>query len=90
LNPQGVELPLTKLEYALLTAFVAAPGRLLNREHLIGATRLSEDVSDRAVDVQVCRLRRKLKFDPNTPSIIKTERGDGYRFDSAVQQVAFR
>ena len=90
LNPQGVELPLTKLEYALLTAFVAAPGRVLNREHLISATRLRDDVFDRAVDVQVCRLRRKLEFDPNTPSIIKTERGGGYRFDSAVQQVAFR
>jgi DNA-binding response OmpR family regulator len=90
LNPQGVELPLTKLEYALLTAFVAAPRRVLNREHLISATRLSDNVFDRAVDVQVCRLRRKLEFDPNTPSIIKTERGGGYRFDTAVQQVAFR
>lgn len=90
LDPQGVELPLTKLEYALLTAFVAAPGRVLNREYLISATRLSDDVFDRAVDVQVCRLRRKLEFDPNTPSIIKTARGGGYRFDSAVQQVAFK
>jgi two-component system, OmpR family, response regulator len=44
------------------------------------ATRLHEDIFDRSVDVQVLRLRRKLKADPKAPRVIKTERGVGYAF----------
>jgi DNA-binding response OmpR family regulator len=84
-NPQGTHVPLTKGEYALLVAFVSAPGRPLTREHLLQATHVHEDVFDRSIDVQVLRLRRKLGTDPSAPGAIQTERGVGYRFGLAVE-----
>jgi two-component system, OmpR family, response regulator len=86
LNPEGAPVPLTKGEYALLVAFLSAPGRPLTREHLLQATRVHEDVFDRSIDVQVLRLRRKLEADPSAPRAIQTERGVGYRFSLPVQQ----
>ena len=86
LNPAGATVPLTKGEYALLVAFLNAPGRPLTREHLLQATRVHEDVFDRSIDVQVLRLRRKLEADPSAPRAIQTERGVGYRFSLPVQQ----
>jgi len=80
-------IPLTKGEYALLRAFVAAPGRPLSREHLMRATRLHEDVFDRSVDVQILRLRRKLEQDPSDPQLIVTQRGAGYVFTPPVEFV---
>lgn len=84
-DAQGAELPLSKAEYALLVAFVAAPQRPLSREQLLQATRIREDVFDRTVDVQVLRLRRKLEADPRAPRIIRTERGVGYVFALPVE-----
>jgi two-component system, OmpR family, response regulator len=86
LNPDGAPVPLTKGEYALLVAFLNAPGRPLTREHLLQATRVHEDVFDRSIDVQVLRLRRKLEADPSAPQAIQTERGVGYRFSLPVQR----
>jgi two-component system OmpR family response regulator len=85
LNPEGVEVPLTKGEYALLLAFLAAPGRPLTREHLLRATRVHEDIFDRSIDVQILRLRRKLEVDPRTPRAIQTWRGVGYCFGLPVE-----
>lgn len=84
-DSRGEPIALTKGEYALLIAFLDAPQRPLSREHLLQATRVHEDVFDRSIDVQVLRLRRKLEADPNTPSIIRTERGIGYVFTLPVQ-----
>jgi DNA-binding response OmpR family regulator len=86
-DPSNAPVPLTKAEYALLVAFLDAPGRPLSREYLMQATRMHEDVFDRSIDVQVLRLRRKLETDPSMPLLIKTERGVGYIFDSAVDTV---
>jgi two-component system, OmpR family, response regulator len=82
----GEPVPLTKSEYTLLAAFVAAPQRPLTREQLMRATRLHEDASDRSLDVQVLRLRRKLETDPSVPRVIRTERGVGYVFSLPVEQ----
>jgi two-component system, OmpR family, response regulator len=84
-NPEGAEVSLTKGEYALLVAFLAAPGRPLTREHLLRATRMHEDVFDRSIDVQILRLRRRLEVDPSTPRAIQTWRGVGYCFDLPVE-----
>jgi DNA-binding response OmpR family regulator len=83
-SPEGTMVPLTKGEFTLLSAFVAAPKRPLTREHLLQATRVHEDVFDRSIDVQILRLRRKLGDDPRDPRFIRTERGLGYRFDVDV------
>jgi two-component system OmpR family response regulator len=85
--PAGGSVSLTKGEFALLSAFVAAPRRPLSREHLLQATRVHEDVFDRSIDVQILRLRRKLEKDPSAPKLIRTERGVGYIFDTEVQIV---
>lgn len=79
-------IALTKGEYALLCAFVDAPQRPLNREQLLQATRVHEDVFDRSIDVQILRLRRKLEADPSAPSVIRTERGVGYVFTLTVTE----
>ena len=79
------QIPLSKGEYALLLAFLEVPLRPLNREHLLQATRLHQDVFDRSIDVQVLRLRRKLETDPSAPRIIQTERGVGYVFSVPVE-----
>jgi two-component system, OmpR family, response regulator len=84
-SPAGTHVPLTKSEFALLSAFVDAPRRTLSRERLLQATRVHEDVFDRSIDVQVLRLRRKLQAEPGAPQLIRTERGAGYRFDADVE-----
>ena len=84
-SADGTETGLTKGEYALLTAFLNAPMRPLTREHLIGATRLHDDVYDRSIDVQILRLRRKLEVDASAPQVIRTERGSGYVFTLPVR-----
>ncbi|PSJ41012.1 DNA-binding response regulator [Sphingomonas deserti] len=86
-DPSGAEVVLTKKEYALLTAFLDAPGRALSRLHLMRATRTHEDIFDRSIDVQVLRLRRKLSAHPAGGALIKTERGYGYRFDTIVESL---
>ena len=85
-DPNEKSVPLSKGEYTLLLAFLEAPGRPLTREHLLGATRVHEDIFDRSIDVQVLRLRRKLEIDPNAPRMIRTERGIGYVFALPVQR----
>ena len=86
-DPSGTEVPLTKGEYALLTAFLDAPQRPLSREQLLQATRVHEDIFDRSIDVQILRLRRKLEADSSVPQIIRTERGVGYVFTLPVERL---
>jgi DNA-binding response OmpR family regulator len=86
-DPHGISVSLTKGEYALLIAFLAAPERPLSREYLLQATRIHEDIFDRSIDVQILRLRRKLEHDPSAPRIIQTERGVGYIFILPVEPV---
>jgi len=84
-SPAGENVPLTKGEFALLAVFLAAPQRVLTREHLLAASRVHDnEVFDRSIDVQILRLRRKLEVDPSVPALIKTERGVGYVFSSSV------
>jgi two-component system, OmpR family, phosphate regulon response regulator OmpR len=67
---------LTQAEAALLRALAAAPGTTLSREDLVG--RIGIDGGERAVDVQVTRLRRKIEPDPREPRYLQTVRGEGY------------
>ncbi|MBX3608745.1 MAG: response regulator transcription factor [Hydrogenophaga sp.] len=86
LAPDGRKLDLTNNEYSLLVAFCSAPQRVLSRDQLLDLSRLhNAEVYDRAIDVQVLRLRRKLEVDHAKPTLIVTERGAGYRFNTAVE-----
>jgi two-component system OmpR family response regulator len=85
-SPSGVVILLSAGEFALLTAFLTDPRRILSRDELIEKSKgLDADVFDRAVDVQISRLRRKLN--DNVPTeVIRTIRGRGYIFDAAVSR----
>ncbi|MBV8613556.1 MAG: winged helix-turn-helix domain-containing protein, partial [Acetobacteraceae bacterium] len=81
MDAEGRDVPLRRSEYDLLRAFLAAPGRVLSRDHLLNAVagRNSEPF-DRSVDVLVGRLRRKIEPEPGKPRLIVTVPGVGYRF----------
>jgi DNA-binding response OmpR family regulator len=77
----GEPLQLTSHEFTLLHVLAQRAGRVLSREQLISLTRGSDDaVFDRAIDVQISRLRQKLGDNPRNPMWIKTIRGTGYLF----------
>ncbi|BBE72606.1 response regulator [Oharaeibacter diazotrophicus] len=67
---------LTDRERQLLGQFAAAPDGIVGRDQLAGP---DADVGDRAVDVQINRLRRKIEDDPANPVHLQTVRGVGYR-----------
>lgn len=87
-TPNGREIELSLGEFGLLHALCRAPGRVLSRDQLLGMTRLDAGaVYDRAIDVQILRLRRKIEVDPARPRYIRTERGLGYLFDVSVAAI---
>ncbi|MCB1449234.1 MAG: response regulator [Nitratireductor sp.] len=75
----GSELKLTSREFALLAALAKSGGRPLSRAQLIErAFGREADVSDRAIDVQIARLRKAIGDNGNNPEMIKTVWGVGY------------
>ncbi len=86
-GPDGEPAVLTGGEFDLLLVLLQHPQRVLNRDQLLDWTRgRSATPFDRAVDVQLSRLRRKLGDDSADPSMIKTVRGGGYLFAPVVQR----
>jgi two-component system phosphate regulon response regulator OmpR len=67
---------LTDREREMLSVLAAVPGETVPRMALAGA---NGSINERAVDVQVNRLRRKIEQDPSNPLIVQTVRGIGYR-----------
>ena len=85
--PDGVLVELSGGEYELLLAFLRRPHVVLTRDQLLDFTRgRAAGPFDRAIDVQVGRLRRKIEADPKNPTLIKTVRGGGYVLVSAVER----
>lgn len=85
-DPSGVVVHLTDGEFVVLRAFVERPRRVLTREQLLNAARGADsEAFDRAVDVQVSRLRRKLRS-PDA-GLIRTVRNEGYMFVPATQKL---
>jgi DNA-binding response OmpR family regulator len=81
LDARGDELPLTAMEFDLLSVFAARPNRPLSRDQLMQFTRNREwDPADRSIDIHMTRLRRKLEVDPEHPRVLRTVRGVGYMF----------
>lgn len=80
-DEDGNAHPLTNSEFALLKAFADNPRRVLSRERLLDlANARDPEAFDRAIDVRITRIRRKIEPDPEHPSIIRTVRGAGYLF----------
>lgn len=76
MDDQGQSIALTDGERGLMHALAQRVNTPIRREML--AAQLGMDVNDRAVDVQVTRLRKKVEADPANPTIILTLRGKGY------------
>ena len=86
-NPDGLDIELTGGEFDLLLSFVTHAQRVLNRDQLLDWTRgRSAGPFDRAIDVQLSRLRRKLAEHPSGANLIKTVRGGGYLFAAPVER----
>ena len=86
-NPEGVVVELSTGEYDLLLSFLEAPQRVLSRDQLMdGAKHRVPTGFDRAIDVQVSRLRRKIEANEESQAMIKTVRGTGYMFVPAVSR----
>ncbi|WP_294272967.1 response regulator [Propionivibrio sp.] len=81
LSRAGELVALTSGEFALLNTLVANANRPMKRERLLELTRGDESESfDRAIDVQIHRLRRLLEADPAHPRYLQTVWGVGYVF----------
>ncbi|MFC4597854.1 response regulator transcription factor [Cohnella hongkongensis] len=77
----GVHIEMTFSEYEIMKLFYQHPNRVFSREELINAVRgIDSFINDRAIDVHVTNLRRKLEKNPKEPQYIKTVWGVGYKF----------
>ncbi len=86
--PDGEAAPIGGVEYKLLRVFLDHPNRVLDRDQLLDLTQGREaEPLDRSIDVQISRLRRRLRDDPQSPQLLKTVRGEGYVFTATVDQV---
>ena len=86
--PDGVVVALSGAEFKLLSVFVEHPNRVLDRNQLMDLT-VGRDGSpfDRSIDVQVSRLRLRLRDDAREPRIIKTVRNEGYVLAAVVERL---
>jgi two-component system, OmpR family, response regulator len=84
-NAAGIVVDLSTGEYDLLVTFLEAPQRVLSRDYLLDAARnRTLEPFDRAIDVQVSRLRRKIG---DSGELIKTVRGAGYILSADVERL---
>ena len=88
-DDEGNEHPLTASEFGLLKVFAANPKRVLSRERLLElANARDSEAFDRAVDLRIMRIRRKIEPDAQEATLIKTVRSGGYVFTPRVEAVA--
>jgi len=86
--PDGVVVPLSGTEFRLLQIFVTHPNRVLDRNQLMDLALGREATPfDRAIDVQVSRLRQRLHDEAREPRIIKTVRNGGYVLAAQVERI---
>ncbi|KAK0361159.1 hypothetical protein LTR94_024439 [Friedmanniomyces endolithicus] len=77
-KPSGEEVILSRSEFIMLEMLVENAGRIVRREQLLEHARAGgRDVNERAMDVQISRLRRKLN-EEDAKELIVTVRGEGY------------
>ncbi|MBM3645968.1 MAG: response regulator [Alphaproteobacteria bacterium] len=80
-DAEGNPVAITAGEFDLLKIFAENPNRPLSRDWLLETTsHRSRDPFDRAIDLRITRIRRKIEPDPAKPTVIRTVRGTGYLF----------
>ncbi len=86
-SPEGVMVNLSAGEFSLLRVLVERPQRVLTRDQLLDMARGPDsDAYDRAIDVQISRLRRKLDHGGAGAELIRTIRNEGYMFMTKVHR----
>ena len=81
LDQTGGDVALTSGEFDILKTFAENPNRPLSRDWLLETTsHRSRDPFDRAIDLRITRIRRKIEPMPEKPTVIRTVRGVGYMF----------
>ncbi|MBN2983850.1 MULTISPECIES: response regulator transcription factor [Cohnella] len=79
----GKPIETTFSEYEMMKLFTQHPGRVFSREELLNAVRgIDSFVNERAMDVHITNLRKKLELNPKEPQHIKTVWGVGYKFEN--------
>jgi two-component system OmpR family response regulator len=87
-SPPGVVVNLSSGEFSLLRVFVERPQRVLTRDQLLELARGPDsEAFDRAIDVQISRLRRKLDDGGGGQDLIRTIRNEGYMFTPKVRRL---
>jgi DNA-binding response OmpR family regulator len=77
----GNDVPVTASEFDILKIFAENPNRALDRDWLLETTsHRTREPFDRAIDLRVTRIRRKIEPMPEKPTVIRTVRGIGYMF----------
>ncbi|WP_323032293.1 response regulator transcription factor [Paracoccus sp. (in: a-proteobacteria)] len=85
-DPAGRVVMLSGAEFRLLRVFVAHANKVLSREQLVAlSSGRNYEAQDRAIDLQVSRLRQKLGDAGGSDGLVKTVRNEGYVFASAVE-----
>jgi two-component system, OmpR family, response regulator len=78
-DPEGHIVPLSRVEFRLLSALLAKPRCILSRNELMQLTqRRDADPLDRVIDIRISRLRQLLREDAREPALIRTVYGEGY------------
>ncbi|RIX60238.1 DNA-binding response regulator [Paenibacillus nanensis] len=78
---RGQYVETTFSEYELMKLFLSHPGKVFSREELINAIRgFDSFVTDRAIDVHIVNLRKKIEQNPKEPKLIRTVWGFGYKY----------
>jgi two-component system OmpR family response regulator len=87
IDPQNVRIALSGAEYRLLRIFLERAQTVIQREVLTEMlwSRSPQSPTDRSLDIQVSRLRHRLRDDGREPKLIRTVRGEGYLFTLAAQ-----
>ncbi len=85
----GEPVLLTSAEFELLSCFVMRPRRVLSREQLLDWTRGRDaDPFDRAIDMTISRLRKKIEAAAPGLNLITTVRNNGYLFVAKLKQLS--
>ena len=73
---------LTHTEFAILFMLMSHCGKAVTRDELLDAVKHEGIPFDRVVDRHICNIRHKIDLNPDSPSLIETVRGIGYRIDA--------
>jgi DNA-binding response OmpR family regulator len=75
----GIDLPITATEFEMLSTFARHPNKVLTRDRLLGdAPEHGSGCCDRAIDIRVTRIRKRIEVNPTKPRVIRTVRSVGY------------